>query len=191
MQAIKCVVIGDEAVGKTSLLISYTTNQFPTDCSPTVIDNYSGYAIVDGKTVHLGLWDSAGREDSDRFRPLMYPQTDIFFVCYSIASPSSYSNVMEKYVPEIKHHCPNTPFFVVGLKTDLRQDADTTKLVEGKGSKILTPEDGDELAKRVGANQYIECSAKLNEGLKLLFDEAIRCAISTPKKKKSLGCNLM
>ncbi len=147
--------------------------------------------IVDGKNLNLGLWDSAGREGSERLRPLMYPQTDIFLVCFSIASSSSYCNVIETYVPEIKHHCPSTPFFVVGLKTDLRSDAETIKLVEGKGSKILTPEDGDELAKRVGANQYIECSAKLDEGLKLLFDEAIRCAISTPKKKQSWGCNLM
>ena len=52
--------------------------------------------MIGGEPYTLGLFDTAGQEDYDRLRPLSYPQTDVFLVCFSVVSPSSYENVKEK-----------------------------------------------------------------------------------------------
>ena len=77
-------------------------------------DNYSAPMVCDGVPVSLGLWDTAGQEDYDRLRPLSYPQTDVFLICFSVVSPSSFENVTSKWCPEIKHHCADAPILLVG-----------------------------------------------------------------------------
>jgi Ras-related C3 botulinum toxin substrate 1 len=52
--------------------------------------------MVDNKPISLGLWDTAGQEDYDCLRPLSYPQTDVFLICFSVVAPPSFDNVKAK-----------------------------------------------------------------------------------------------
>lgn len=191
MQNIKCVVVGDGAVGKTCLLISYTTNAFPGEYIPTVFDNYSANVMVDGKPINLGLWDTAGQEDYDRLRPLSYPQTDVFLVCFSVISQSSFDNVKTKWVPEIQHHAPGVPILLVGTKSDLRKDEQTVRQLTSRQQGMVSVENAQGMAKEVGAVKYLECSALTQEGLKQVFDDAIRAAMNKPSKGRKKGCSIL
>ncbi|RZC37559.1 Ras and/or Miro domain containing protein [Asbolus verrucosus] len=167
MQATKCVVVGDGAVGKTCLLISYTANAFPGEYIPTVFDNYSANVMFDEKPINLGLSDTAGQEDYDRLRPLSYPQTDVFLICFSLVNPASFENVR--------------------AKLDLRDDRNTIEKLKDKKLTPITYPQGLAMAKEISAVKYLECSALTQKGLKTVFDEAIRavlCPVMQVKPKR-------
>lgn len=186
----KLVIVGDGACGKTCLLIVFSKDQFPEVYVPTVFENYVADIEVDGKQVELALWDTAGQEDYDRLRPLSYPDTDVILMCFSIDSPDSLENIPEKWTPEVRHFCPTVPIVLVGNKKDLRfDDATRRELAKSKQEPVKT-EDGRAMAEKIGAYAYLECSAKLNEGVREVFETATRAALQTKKKRNKL-CNLL
>ncbi|KAJ8036921.1 Ras-related C3 botulinum toxin substrate 1 [Holothuria leucospilota] len=140
--------------------------------------------MVDGRPVNLGLWDTAGQEDYDRLRPLSYPQTDVFLICFSLVSPASYENVRTKWYPEVSHHCPNTPIILVGTKLDLRDDKDTTAKLSERNLRPISYPQGLQMHKEIHAVKYLECSALTQKGLKTVFDEAIRAVLCPPKTSR-------
>ena len=201
LRNIKCVIVGDGAVGKTSMLMTYATNHFPFEYRPTVFDNYAvSVDIANGNTYTLGLFDTAGQEDYDRLRPLTYPMTDIFLIAFSVIYLPTYENVREKWVPEIAHHCPGTPFLLIGTQIDLRSDSYTVNALAKNRLKPIETASGHKLAlelQKKGYNcvKYVECSAKTRVGLKDVFDEAILAYLSPPgnkeKKKNKKKCSLI
>eukprot|EP01097_Dermamoeba_algensis_P008634 TRINITY_DN581_c0_g4_i1.p1 TRINITY_DN581_c0_g4~~TRINITY_DN581_c0_g4_i1.p1 ORF type:complete len:227 (-),score=56.68 TRINITY_DN581_c0_g4_i1:155-835(-) len=177
MLNVKCVVVGDGAVGKTSLLISYTENRFPAEYVPTVFDNFTTGVEVDGKLINFALWDTAGQEEYARLRALSYPETDVFLLCFSVVEPSSFENISSKWYDEVHHHCSEAKILLVGTKTDLREDKATLEKLNG--AELPTPEQAQKLAERLSMRGYFECSALTQEGLKRVFEEAIRAVIGT------------
>ncbi|KAB1216527.1 Rac-like GTP-binding protein RAC2 [Morella rubra] len=211
---IKCVTVGDGAVGKTCMLISYTSNTFPTDYVPTVFDNFSANVVVDGSTVNLGLWDTAGQEDYNRLRPLSYRGADVFLLAFSLISKASYENISKKWIPELRHYAPTVPIVLVGTKLDLRRDKQylsdhpgATPISIAQASRLCSVSffpGGEELKKAIGAAVYMECSSKTQQfqlaqpeqslsnfinvmilqNVKAVFDAAIKVVLQPPKPKK-------
>merc|ERR1719410_3126940 len=127
--------------------------------------------MVDGKPINLGLWDTAGQEDYDRLRPLSYPQTDVFLVCFAVIAQSSFNNVKQKWIPEITHHAPGVPIILVGTKSDLRNDTETAAQLQSKNLKMVSEGEAQQLQTEINAAKYVECSALTQDNLKSVFDE--------------------
>lgn len=67
--------------------------------------------------------------------------------------------ILLQWVPEISHHCPRTPFLLVGTQVDLREDSNTVEKLAKNKQRPLYPESGEKLARELKAVKYVECSA--------------------------------
>ncbi|KAM4611509.1 cdc42 homolog [Polymixia lowei] len=184
---VNCVLVGDGAVGKTSLIVSYTTNGYPTEYVPTAFDNFAVMVVVDGKPVRLQLCDMAGQkwglvdgsinDDLERLRPLCYDNADVFLLCYSVVCPSSFRNLTDRWVPEIRQHCPGVPLVLVGTQLDLKEDVQVLIQLARNQEHPVSAEEGQQLAQEIGAVSFAECSALTQKNLKDTFDSAILASI--------------
>jgi len=172
-------------------LIVFSKGTFPEVYVPTVFENYVADVEVDGKHVELALWDTAGQEDYDRLRPLSYPDSHVILICFAIDSPDSLDNVQEKWISEVLHFCQGLPIILVGCKCDLRHDPKTIEELAKTSQKPVTPEQGEEVRKKIGAYKYLECSAKTNQGVREVFESATRAALLTRGGKKSKKCLIL
>ncbi|MEQ2269540.1 hypothetical protein XENORESO_005889 [Xenotaenia resolanae] len=180
---VNCVLVGDGAVGKSSLIISYTTNGYPTEYVPTAFDNFTVMVVVDGKPVTLQLCDTAGQkwgpvdgsvnDELERLRPLYYKNADAFLLCYSVVRPCSFHNLNNKWIPEIRQLCPSVPLVLVGTQLDLREDVQVLIHLAQNQQRPVTTEEGQRLALELGAAGFAECSALTQKNLKDTFDAAI------------------
>ncbi|XP_051522408.1 rho-related GTP-binding protein RhoG-like [Myxocyprinus asiaticus] len=186
MQNIKCIVVGDAVVGKTCLLISFITKNFPEDYFPSLFE-YTTELTVDSKLISLNLWDTQGQETYDRLRILSYQQTNVFIICFSVISHVSYKNIKKKWYPDISNHCPNVPVLLVGTKIDLRDDPEVLKKLQEKNLTPLTQQQGVALARKIQATKYLECSALTLEGVEEVFTEAVQAVLNyaPPTSKKT------
>jgi len=170
---IKCVFIGDGAVGKTSLIISYTTNGYPSEYVPTAIDTYHATVHVDGQPLTLELCDTPGQDDFDTLRPLVYPHTDVFLLCFSVVMPSTFQNAKEKWIPEIRSQSKKIPIILVGTQSDLREDAKTLVGLRNFKEQPIHEAEARKMAASLGCETYVESSSLTQKNLKEVFDNAI------------------
>ena len=116
-------------------------------------------------------------------------------LCYSVDSKDSLENVESKWVGEIAEHCPNTKLVLVALKCDLRESDEEEQNADGaaQGEKkpMINYDQGLEVARRINALRYLECSAMRNRGVNEAFTEAARVALTVKKDREDSKCVIM
>ena len=201
---VKCVIVGDQNVGKTCFLSSYVfpKQEFQQEYIPTAFDTYLVTKDQNGTRINLGLFDTSGSAEYLVMRLETYSQTNVFILTFAVDNPTSFKNVSTKWVKEIKHFGPkDTPILLVGLKADAelccvykKPKRDRAKnILECAAAEIYQPEldkrvnkiaartntninyaQGVALAREIGAVKYFECSSLLGQEINVAFEEVIR-----------------
>lgn len=138
--------------------------------------------FVDNVHIELSLWDTAGQEEFDRLRSLSYDDTHAIMLCFSVDSKDSLENVESKWVGEIADNCQGVKLVLVALKCDLREQGADDEVDENGQPKekkeMINYNQGLEVARRINALRYLECSAMKNRGVNEAFTEAARVALA-------------
>jgi len=164
--------------------------------------NYSTTITLDDKEFEICIWDTNASTEYEHIRPLNFAKTDLFLICFSVANPSSLANISEKWNQEIKNHFgpgkeDEPPKLLVGLQADWREEDDgaldfsedsprTTKrevLASSSNNKkskekiaTTTKEQGMQMAREIGAVDYLECSALTGDGVGSVFEAVVNAA---------------
>ncbi|XP_077157853.1 rho-related GTP-binding protein RhoH [Paroedura picta] len=176
LDSVKCVLVGDAAIGKTALLLRFTSETFPDSYKPTVYENTGVEVFLDGIQISLGLWDTAGSDNFRQIRPLSYQQADVVLMCFSVANHNSFLSLKNKWVMEIRTHLPRIPILVVATQTDQREAGPYSE-------SCISAVRGKRLAKDIRAKGYVECSSLNNRGVQQVFECAVRTAVNQERKR--------
>ncbi|KRF82257.1 uncharacterized protein RhoU [Drosophila virilis] len=168
--SIKCVLVGDGAVGKTNLILSYLENRFNPEHVPTASDIYNAEVNVNESPVHLTLCDTAGQDTLDPLRELCYPDSDVFLLCFSVVKPETFGAIKSKWAPKFAK--TKAALILVGTQADLRSNLNVLNKLQTNGEKPISYADAWDLATTIGA-KYIETSSATQDKVKDVFDTAI------------------
>ena len=156
---------------------SICSDEFPSNYEPTVFDNFACVMHRNPSTSYnLELFDTAGQEEWEQLRRMMYANTDVFLVCYSCLQPSSFDNIEKKWIPDVRNHDPTSLVILVALCIDLRTSPTRDLSVSSSSSAsagLITTRQGADLAKRLNCNAFIECSSMLRFHVREVFECAI------------------
>jgi len=156
---LKIVLLGQHDVGKTSLVERYLHKKFKFNVTTTVGAAFGAKRVeVDGESITLGIWDTAGAERYESLSRIYYRAARAALICYDLTAESTFNKV-KAWVTEIKNNEPECVVYIVGTKLDM--------LHEGalRAVSISTLRD---YASSVKAKTF-ETSAKTGEGVEDLF----------------------
>ena len=175
---IKCVVVGDDTIAQLQMIFRYSMGYDLPENTQHYPPPFRSSFSVDGMQTELEIWHTSNSDDHDFLRPLTYYFTGVFIIIFMVDSPPSFERVSSKWIPEIRRFCPETPYVLVGVGTEARENNEIKeKLLKNYDRGCITKEEGARKAEEIGARAYLECSARKNQGLKEVFEGAARAAI--------------
>lgn len=180
-EKVKITVVGDSPCGKSNLIYSYVTNGGFPKSHDDLPSNYgpgsARVSTIGDRFATVTIFDTKGHTDYDGLRPLSYPNTDIFLICFSVVNRTSFENVKTRWLREVTQHCPNALLLLVGLKSDLRNDPEVLEKLRRQNVTSVTVDEANRLANEIGATNYLECSAIpshiANRSIPRVFSEAV------------------
>ncbi len=163
----KITILGDAAVGKTSLINQFIEGSFQDDYKPTLGANIVRKDVnLNGVKVRLIMWDLAGQEKYRVVRSMYFQGCEGALLVYDITRINTLENINSKWLRDFKKYVKKKGAFVlIGNKSDLEEQ------------RVVTKERGKELAAKIKASDFIETSAKarenIEEAFKLLVDQIL------------------
>ena len=158
----KITVIGDGAVGKTSLIKKYTQGSFKKDYIKTLGAQFSKYdEEIEGNNCKLFFWDIAGQREFDFMRPTFYKGSKAAIIVFSHTDDESFNNIANWH-EDIKSYTGELPIVLFGNKTDL---IDENEVDDEKVENIVKEKDF------LG---YYKTSAKTGQGVFQAFQAIIK-----------------
>jgi Ras-related protein Rab-6A len=154
----KLVFLGDQSVGKTSIITRFMYDNFDRHYQATIgIDFLSKTMYLEDRTVRLQLWDTAGQERFRSLIPSYIRDSSVAVVVYDVSNRASFNNTA-KWVEDVRAERGNDVVIcLVGNKTDL-----------GNDKRQVSTEEGEERAKKDNL-LFMEVSAKAGYNVKSLF----------------------
>ncbi|TMS35727.1 hypothetical protein L596_003061 [Steinernema carpocapsae] len=165
----KVVLLGEGAVGKSSLLLRYVENKFsPRHLSTVQAACLTKKILVDGTCVDLNIWDTAGQERFHALGPMYYRDSQGALLIFDITDQRSFEKV-KVWVKELRGMLKNSvTLMIIGNKTDLERE------------RVIETDAAKEYAASVEA-EYRETSAKENLGISTVFDQVTKLMIERKK----------
>ena len=158
---LKFIIIGDAAVGKSNLLVRYTSGQFKEEYQLTIgVEFGSNNVIISDNTYRIQIWDTAGQENFRSITRSYYKNTACAIIVYEISNKKSFENI-SSWIEECKNTAPKSILMVlVGNKCDL-------------DNREVTEEEGREFAEKNGM-LFFETSAKTGKNVEELFKQSVK-----------------
>ena len=159
---LKFIIIGDAAVGKSNLLVRYTSGQFKEEYQLTIgVEFGSNNVIISDNTYRIQIWDTAGQENFRSITRSYYKNTACAIIVYEISNKKSFENI-SSWIEECKNSAPKSILMVlVGNKCDLED------------TREVTEEEGREFAEKNGM-LFFETSAKTGKNVEELFKQSVK-----------------